>query len=52
MVTDLRILIEIICILFLNTTLFYNFILPVKKYLAINRGAGADPGFKVRGGRT
>jgi hypothetical protein len=24
--------------LFLNTTLFYNFILPVKKYLAINRG--------------
>ena len=43
-------LIEIISILFLNTTLFYNFILPVNKYLAINRGAGADPGFKVRGG--
>jgi hypothetical protein len=39
-----------ICFGFLNTTLFYNFILPVKKYLAINRGAGADPGFKVRGG--
>jgi hypothetical protein len=38
-VTDLRIsFIEIIFILFLNTTLFYNFILPVKKYLAINRG--------------
>ena len=38
MVTDLRIsFIEIIFILFLNTTLFYNFILPVKKYLAINR---------------
>jgi hypothetical protein len=31
-------LIEIIFILFLNTTLLYNFILPVKKYLAINRG--------------
>jgi hypothetical protein len=33
MVTHLRIF-----ILFLNTTLFYNFILPVNKYLAINRG--------------
>jgi hypothetical protein len=31
-------LIEIIFILFSNTTLFYNFILPVRKYLAINRG--------------
>jgi hypothetical protein len=31
-------LIEIIFILFLNTTLFYNFMLPVNRYLAINIG--------------
>jgi hypothetical protein len=29
-------LIEIIFILFLNTTLFYNFMLPVNRYLAMN----------------
>jgi hypothetical protein len=40
-------LIEIICILFLNTTLFYNFILPVNKYLAERRKARKFLGYFV-----
>jgi hypothetical protein len=44
-------LIEIIFILFLNTTLFYNFMLPVNRYLAINIGVWLIKGRSPYNGR-